>query len=49
MTVALPEKGVLSPAEMQDFKEYARNLTNQLVRLRETASIERNVRREFGG
>ncbi|MFZ1388600.1 MAG: peptidoglycan DD-metalloendopeptidase family protein [Thiolinea sp.] len=49
MVVALPEKGVLSPAEMQDFKEYARNLTNQLIKLRETASIERNVRREFGG
>lgn len=49
MVVALPEKGVLSLAEMQDFKEYARNLTNQLIRLRETASIERNVRREFGG
>lgn len=49
MTVALPEKGVLSPTEMQDFKEYARNLTNQLIRLRETASIERNIRREFGG
>lgn len=49
MTIALPEKGVLSPAEMQDFKEYARNLTNQLIKLRETASIERNVRREFGG
>lgn len=49
MLVALPEKGILSPAEMQSFKEYARNLTNQLIKLRETASIERNVRREFGG
>ncbi|HPY39354.1 MAG TPA: M23 family metallopeptidase [Thiolinea sp.] len=49
MLVALPEKGVLSPAEMQDFKEYARNLTSQLIKLRETASIERNVRQEFGG
>lgn len=49
MLVTLPEKGVLSPAEMQSFKEYARNLTDELVRLRETASIERNVRREFGG
>lgn len=49
MSVALPEKGMLSPTEMKNFKEYARNLTNQLIKLRETAAIERNVRREFGG
>lgn len=49
MTIVLPEKGMFSPEEMQSFKEYAHNLSNQLIKLRETASIERNVRREFGG
>lgn len=49
MTVDLPEKGVLSSEEMQTFKEYAHNLSNQLIKLRETALIERNIRQEFGG
>ncbi len=49
MTVALPQTGILTPNEMKEFKNYARSLTNQLLKLRETAAIDRNVRQQFGG
>ncbi len=49
MTVALPQTGILSAAEMRDFKNYARSMTSQLLRLRDTAAIDRNVDQQFGG
>ncbi|MEZ5536505.1 MAG: peptidoglycan DD-metalloendopeptidase family protein [Thiolinea sp.] len=48
-TVSLPTKGVLTASEMKDFKRLAKNMSYQLIQLRETASIDRNVRRQFGG
>jgi len=49
MKVKLPEKGILSQQEINSFRRLARNMNNQLSRLRETASIERNIRQQFGG
>ncbi len=48
-TVKLPTKGVLTAREMKSFKRLAKNMRYQLIRLRDTASIDRNVRRQFGG
>ena len=49
MAVALPQTGILSPKEVKEFKSYARSLSTQLIQLRETASLDRNVRQQFGG
>nr|CAA6829853.1 MAG: Unknown protein [uncultured Thiotrichaceae bacterium] len=48
-TVKLPTKGVLTANEMKSFKRLAKNMSYQLIKLRETAGIDRNVRRQFGG
>lgn len=48
-TIKLPTKGVLTAGEMKDFKRLAKNMSYQLIKLRETAAIDRNVRRQFGG
>lgn len=48
-TVKLPTKGVLTASEMKNFKRLAKNMRYQLIKLRETAAIDRNVRRQFGG
>ncbi len=48
-TVKLPTKGVLTAREMKSFKRLAKNMRYQLIKLRDTASIDRNVRRQFGG
>ncbi|HPQ95473.1 MAG: M23 family metallopeptidase [Thiothrix sp.] len=49
MKVKLPEKGILSQQEINSFRRLAKNMSNQLSRLRETASIDRNLRQQFGG
>lgn len=49
MRVKLPEKGMLTKQEMADFKHLAKSMSYQLIKLRDTASIERNVRRQYGG
>lgn len=48
-TVSLPTKGVLTAKEMKSFKRLAKNMRYQLIKLRDTAAIDRNVRRQFGG
>ncbi|PID99965.1 MAG: hypothetical protein CSA79_05845 [Thiothrix nivea] len=48
-TVKLPTKGVLTAQEMKSFRRLAKNMRYQLIKLRETAAIDRNVRRQFGG
>jgi murein DD-endopeptidase MepM/ murein hydrolase activator NlpD len=48
-SVELPTKGVLTAKEMKSFKRLAKNMSYQLIKLRETAAIDRNVRRQFGG
>lgn len=49
MKVKLPKKGMLTAKEMKDFKRLAKNMSYQLIKLRETASIERDVKQQFGG
>ena len=49
MKVKLPMKGILTAKEMNEFKRLSKNMSYQLIKLRDTASIERNVRRQFGG
>ena len=49
MKVKLPKKGLLTKKEMKDFKRLSKNMSYQLIKLRATASIERNVRRQYGG
>lgn len=49
MRVKLPQKGLLTKKEMKDFKRLSKNMSYQLIKLRATASIERNVRRQYGG
>lgn len=49
MRVKLPKKGILTKKEMKDFQRLSKNMSYQLIKLRDTASIERNVRRQYGG
>jgi len=52
MTVELPTTGILSPEEMQQFRQHARNMRQELETFRKTASKEPvtiDIENQYGG
>ena len=47
--VKLPMKDVLSAGKMKEFRWLVKNMSNRLMKLRGSAAIDRNARRQFGG
>ena len=47
--VKLPTRGILSAKEMKAFKRLSQMMRSRLIKLRDTAALDRNIGRQFGG
>jgi len=47
--VKLPTRGILSAKEMKAFKRLSGMMRSRLIKLRDTAALDRNIGRQFGG